>query len=173
MLTANYTCGLGGGVADAISTPAQALEWARKFESFLKPIPGKTPVLVIEDSEPGSAQSSYASADGIAWISTSYLEALDKATSFAAEGGFPAVGGPVPGALKNLGNVESVLESLRGLITGLQMVPEATDEAGPKLYSRKAAIGVAVSVGFLAALTAFAVGWVRKPEPSSALYPGP
>lgn len=175
MLTANYTCGLGGGVADAITTPELALDWMRKFERFLADLPPATPVLVAEDAEPGAASQTYNSTDGIVWISVSYLDALNKATSFVAEGPFPVVGPPIPGALKNLGTAEYVLGATRALITGLQMTPSAdtTTKTGPRLYSRKAAIGVATGIGMLAVLAGFAIGWARKPGPSSFVYPSP
>ncbi len=167
MLTATYGF---NGITDAITTPAQALEWAQKFETFLTPLPADTSVIVVTDTEPGTASSYYASDTGIATISESYLKALDKAMTFVAEGSFPVAAGPVPGALKNLGAAGNVLESVRGLVTGLQMAPSGRATVG-KLYSRKAAIGVAAGVGLLAAFAAFAVGWAHKPGPSSFVYP--
>jgi hypothetical protein len=153
--------------------PAEALAFVQKFDRFLGEIPGETPVIVIPDEQDGAIQSSYSSQEGVAWISKSYLDALDKATSFAAVGAFPtAAGGVVPGAIATLGSAESVREALAALIVGLETVPE-NGTAPEKLYSRKAVIGVSLASAFLAAIGAFAIGWARKPGPTSMVYPPP
>jgi len=161
-----------GNVVDAINTPALAVQWLQKFESFLVPLPDDTQVVAIGDSEAGAASSSYNSSSGVAYISRTYLDALDKALSFgAAEATFPRSPGVATGLVASLGSAKTVLTNTRDLILAVQAANPSSAPVAQKLYTRKLALGIAIGTGLLAAIGSFAIFWARKPGSSSLIYP--